>query len=84
MVGVADERHGDWVVACAIAQGITPEDLDAHCRQSSLADYKRPLGYLLVAELPHNSIGKPARKELRTLATDAHHVNRLHYIAELV
>jgi 2-furoate---CoA ligase len=38
--------------------------LDAWCRQSSLADYKRPRDYVFVAEIPKSPVGKILRRLL--------------------
>jgi 2-furoate---CoA ligase len=38
--------------------------LDQWCRQSSLADYKRPRGYVFVADVPKSPVGKILRRLL--------------------
>jgi 2-furoate---CoA ligase len=65
VVGVPDHRYGELVVACAVGNGVSAADLDAHCRASDLADFKRPLAYLFLSELPRNNLTKVLRSELR-------------------
>ncbi len=81
VVGVPDDRYGDLVVACAVGGGASATDLDAHCRASGLADFKRPQGYLFLPALPRNSLAKILRGELRTAAAGARHSGRLAYIS---
>ena len=73
VVGLADPRWGQIVVACVVPAGDPPEvaDLDAHCRASTLAPYKRPRGYLFVDDFPKNAAGKVLRRLLRDAATTA-------------
>jgi 2-furoate---CoA ligase len=80
VVGVSDDRYGELVVACAAGSGISAADLDAHCRASDLADYKRPMAYLFLLQLPRNSLAKVLRSELRQAAAEAHRSARLAYI----
>jgi 2-furoate---CoA ligase len=80
VVGVPDDRYGELVVACAAGSGISAADLDAHCRASDLADYKRPLAYLFLPGLPRNSLAKVLRSDLRQAAAEAHRSARLAYI----
>ena len=68
VIGVADERLTERVVACVVADGTDPEALDAWCLASPLADYKRPRGYVFVDELPRNAANKVLRRELRAMA----------------
>jgi 2-furoate---CoA ligase len=81
VVGVPDHRYGELVVACAVGNGVSAADLDAHCRASDLADFKRPLAYLFLSELPRNNLTKVLRSELRPAAADAHRSGRLAYIS---
>jgi 2-furoate---CoA ligase len=80
VVGVPDDRYGELVVACAAGSAISAADLDAHCRASDLADYKRPQAYLFLPELPRNSLAKILRSDLRQAAAEAHRSARLGYI----
>ena len=40
------------------------EALDAHCRTSQLANYKRPREYVFVREIPKSPVGKILRRKL--------------------
>ena len=50
---------------------LDPNNLDAHCRNSSLAGYKRPKAYLFVEDLPRNAANKILRRILRDQAIAA-------------
>lgn len=67
VIGAPDDRLGQRVVACVVAeQGTTADDLDAHCLGSgSLARFKRPREYRFVDGLPKSPSGKILRRELR-------------------
>ena len=67
VIGAADDRLGQRVVACVVAEdGVTPEDLDAYCLASdTLARFKRPREYRFVSELPKSPSGKILRRMLR-------------------
>lgn len=68
VIGAADEKWGEAVVAVVAADGqLREESLDALCRMSSLADFKRPRRYVFVDELPRNATGKVARDQLKLL-----------------
>jgi acyl-CoA synthetase (AMP-forming)/AMP-acid ligase II len=73
VVGISDPRWGQIVVACVVAAGTAPEvaELDAHCRTSALAPFKRPRGYVFVDTLPKNAAGKVLRRLLRDVAVEA-------------
>jgi 2-furoate---CoA ligase len=65
VVGLADERWGKIVAAficprCEISEG----ELEAHCRASGLANFKRPRRYIFVREIPKSSVGKLLRRKL--------------------
>jgi 2-furoate---CoA ligase len=69
VAGLPDERWGQRVAAFvkrAPGRG-SPADaaaLDAWCRGSSLAAYKRPRDYVFVAEIPKSPVGKILRRLL--------------------
>jgi 2-furoate---CoA ligase len=65
VIGVPDERWGK-VVAAFIKRraAIEPEELDAFCRSSGLAGFKRPRRYVFVAEIPKSPVGKLLRRKL--------------------
>jgi 2-furoate---CoA ligase len=65
VVGLPDERWGKVVTAfikCRAA--VAPDDLDAFCRSSGLAGFKRPRRYVFVAEIPKSPVGKLLRRKL--------------------
>jgi 2-furoate---CoA ligase len=43
---------------------VEPAALDAGCRASTLADYRRPRDYVFVAEIPKSPVGKVLRRLL--------------------
>ncbi|MGK5555408.1 class I adenylate-forming enzyme family protein, partial [Actinomadura kijaniata] len=65
VVGVPDRRWGEAVKALVVVHdGVTPADLDAHCR-TLLGAFKRPRWYELVQVIPRNHSGKILKRELR-------------------
>ena len=63
--GLPDERWGQRITAFVKRSGgIEADALDAWCRGSSLADYKRPREYVFVAEIPKSPVGKILRRLL--------------------
>jgi 2-furoate---CoA ligase len=65
VAGLKDERLGQTVTAFVKRRGAVDErELDAHCRASSLADFKRPRAYVFVAEIPKSPVGKILRRLL--------------------
>ncbi|HVO13674.1 MAG TPA: AMP-binding protein [Alphaproteobacteria bacterium] len=66
VVGVVDPHWGQIVVACVVPGApVTAAELDAHCRASPLAGYKRPRGYMFMDTLPKNAANKVLRRVLR-------------------
>lgn len=67
VIGVADERLGQRVVAWVVADGaVSPDELDAYCLASAvLAAFKRPREYRFVTQLPRSPSGKLLRRLLR-------------------
>lgn len=67
VIGAADDRLGQRVVACVVAdEGTSAERLDAHCLASgTLARFKRPREYRFVEALPKSPSGKILRRSLR-------------------
>ena len=67
VVGAADERLGQRVVAYVVAdERLTADDLDTYCLESdALARFKRPREYRFVSELPKSPSGKILRRMLR-------------------
>ena len=69
VVGVPDPRSGEAVLAYVVPSGegarqLSVDDLALHCGRS-LARYKCPSAFEVVAELPHTAIGKVRRSGLR-------------------
>jgi 2-furoate---CoA ligase len=66
VVGLPDERWGQKVTAFVKATGdVSAEALDSYCRQSDLANFKRPRGYVFIDEIPKSPVGKILRRKLR-------------------
>ena len=64
VVGIADERLGERVVAAVVradAAHLTADDLRERCARS-LARYKVPERFLFVEELPRNAMGKVVKR----------------------
>jgi acyl-coenzyme A synthetase/AMP-(fatty) acid ligase len=71
VVGLADERWGEMVVAYVIASDLTLDAaaLEAHCKDHPmLAAFKRPRLYRFVDELPMTATGKKVHYQVRELA----------------
>jgi 2-furoate---CoA ligase len=64
VIGVADDRWGQRVVAVVVGTA-TADELDAHCLASPLARFKRPREYRHVEALPKSASGKILRRVLR-------------------
>ena len=65
VVGLADERWGKVVTAFIKRRAaVEADELDAFCRSSGLASFKRPRRYVFVAEIPKSPVGKLLRRKL--------------------
>jgi 2-furoate---CoA ligase len=65
VVGLPDERWGKIITAFVKRRAaIEADDLDAFCRSSGLAGYKRPRKYVFVSEIPKSQVGKLLRRKL--------------------
>jgi 2-furoate---CoA ligase len=65
VVGLPDERWGRVVTAFVKRRAaIEADELDAFCRSSGLAGFKRPRRYVFVNELPKSPVGKLLRRKL--------------------
>jgi 2-furoate---CoA ligase len=65
VAGLPDERWGK--IVAAFVKPSAPVDagaLDAWCRQSSLANFKRPRRYVFVSAIPKSPVGKILRRKL--------------------
>ena len=66
VAGLPDERWGQKVVAfLRRGSGIDADALDAHCRTSGLANFKRPREYVFLDEVPKSPVGKILRRKLQ-------------------
>ena len=65
VAGLPDERWGQKVAAFVTRAGpVDAASLDAHCRASSLAGFKRPRAYVFVRAIPKSPVGKILRRLL--------------------
>src|SRR6202171_5589651 len=65
VVGLPDERWGKIVTAFIKRRAaIDAEELDAFCRSSGLANFKRPRRFVFVDALPKSPVGKLLRRLL--------------------
>jgi 2-furoate---CoA ligase len=65
VAGIPDERWGQKVTAFVVRSGdVTSAELDAHCKQSQLADFKRPRDYVFLKQIPKSPVGKILRRML--------------------
>src|SRR5579862_5814414 len=65
VVGLPDERWGKIVAAFVkCRRAVEPDELDAFCRNSGLANFKRPRRYVFVTEIPKSPVGKLLRRKL--------------------
>ena len=65
VVGLPDERWGKVVTAFVKRRApVTSEELDAFCRRSGLANFKRPRRIVFVDDVPKSPVGKLLRRKL--------------------
>jgi len=65
VVGLPDERWGKIVVAFVQRAGaVSAEELDAHCKATGLANFKRPRRFEFVHAIPKSPVGKLLRRQL--------------------
>ena len=65
VAGLPDERLGQKVTAFVTRRGpVGGDDLDAFCRRSALAAFKRPRAYVFVRAIPKSPVGKILRRLL--------------------
>lgn len=65
VAGLRDERWGQRVVAfIKRKEPVDGEALDAYCRGTDLANFKRPREYVFVSEIPKSPVGKILRRKL--------------------
>ena len=69
VVGIADERWGERVVAAVVKKSgsnISPREIQAHCK-IHLHDWKCPKKVVFVNELPRNTMGKVLKEAVKDL-----------------
>jgi 2-furoate---CoA ligase len=65
VAGLPDERWGSRIAAFIRRSGpLETAELDAWCRDSDLANFKRPREYIFVREIPKSPVGKILRRKL--------------------
>lgn len=70
VAGLADERWGQRITAFIKRAGgdggeaLDGDTLDAYCRDSNLANFKRPREYVFVKDIPKSPVGKILRRHL--------------------
>ena len=77
VAGLPDERLGQRITAFVTRRAATrrtggelprilgdADALDAFCKESGLADYKRPRAYVFVRSIPKSPVGKILRRVL--------------------
>jgi acyl-CoA synthetase (AMP-forming)/AMP-acid ligase II len=64
VIGIPDEKWGELVTGLVVADGVTSEELIAHCR-TLLAGYKCPKRVDFVAVLPRTATGKLQKFKIR-------------------
>jgi 2-furoate---CoA ligase len=65
VVGLPDERWGKIVAAFVKRRtAVEVDELDAFCRASGLANFKRPRRYIFVTDIPKSPVGKLLRRKL--------------------
>jgi len=73
VVGLPDDQWSERVAAFVVLnkKDVTSTALDQWCKNSTLANYKRPRDYIFVDVLPRNAANKILRGELKKLSPDA-------------
>ena len=65
VAGLPDERLGQRITAFVTRYaGVGSDELDACCKASALADFKRPRAYVFVRAIPKSPVGKILRRML--------------------
>lgn len=65
VAGLPHERWGQQVTAFIVRKGdVGTDDLDAWCKSSNLANFKRPRDYVFVQAIPKSPVGKILRRLL--------------------
>jgi len=69
VVGIADEKWGEKVVAAVVTKtdsDLKPEAIRAHCK-NNLHDWKCPKEIVFVKALPRNTMGKVLKEEVKNI-----------------
>ena len=69
VVGIADEKWGEKVVAAVVAgpgAGLDPQKIRAYCKEH-LHDWKCPKEVIMLTELPKNTMGKVLKDDVKKL-----------------
>ena len=65
VAGLPDERLGQRITAFVTRRAaVEAGELDAFCRASRLADFRRPRAYVFVRSIPKSPVGKILRRKL--------------------
>ncbi|MFO0987418.1 MAG: AMP-binding protein [Alphaproteobacteria bacterium] len=86
-IALPDARWGQIAVACIVKKDPAADGaalaatLDAHCRASALAAFKRPRAYFFVDTLPRNAAAKVLRRILRDQAVRARDAGAGNFVA---
>jgi acyl-CoA synthetase (AMP-forming)/AMP-acid ligase II len=86
-IGLPDARWGQIAVACIVKKDAAADgaalaaSLDAHCRASTLAAFKRPRAYFFVDSLPRNAAAKVLRRILRDQAIKGREAGDRRFVA---
>lgn len=64
VIGIPDDKWGELVTGLVLADGVSAEELIAHCR-SMLAGYKFPKRIEFLDSLPRTATGKLQKFKLR-------------------
>lgn len=65
VAGLPDDRWGQAITAFIKRRGpVSDAELDAYCKNSELANFKRPRRYIFVTEVPKSPVGKILRRML--------------------
>jgi fatty-acyl-CoA synthase len=71
VVGAPDERWVEAVTAFVVADGVSEDELIAHCRVR-LAGYKTPKSVYFIDEIPKSPVGKLLRRAVRDPLWEGH------------
>ena len=65
VIGISDNDLGERIVAVIVARGIFSEQKVKEALKNQIADFKFPSEFIIVEELPRNSMGKIQKSKLR-------------------